>query len=234
MPQSLKLIAFLACLPTALTVTPPLVGIYPKRRAPPLVRDADGRMVVPPKAPPKNPAGTYVLIGVAIAGEIVLLIDALLRQYERPKALPVALAIFGLISLGLTSTLYYAVWGWLPTRRERALASQFCASCVGETLDKASPGAGTVNGVFGSIFVGLAERCPQCGSSIKTLWVFFLIPLFPIGSYRVLPVGKATFNRAWFISRKMPRLRGLQVWPLWLVSAAVVAAAVVGATHGAK
>lgn len=39
---------------------------------------------------------------------------------------------------------------------------------------------------FGSRLLGKSKTCTDCGSIISTLWICFLVPLIPIGSYRIL------------------------------------------------
>ena len=58
------------------------------------------------------------------------------------------------------------------------------------------------NIAVGSSLMGHGDLCPDCKSRIKTLWAIFLMPLFPFGSYRVIPVGQGLYlsrrtNLAW-------------------------------------
>ena len=171
-------------------------------------------------------AQIYADIGLALGltGAIILLIDAFKRQYESPKALPIGFALVGLLTFGLTSLIYYVIWGWAPGRPSGdPAASQFCAACLQATLDKPAPATATVNGLVGTRLMGMADRCPKCGSSVKTLWLMLLLPIIPFASYRILPVGKVTFNRASYVGRKMPRMNWGQVWPILSMLLAIVA-----------
>jgi hypothetical protein len=107
----------------------------------------------------------------------------------------------GLLSIGLTSIVYYAGWGWQPTRPTSAGAQRFCANCIASTLDTAPPSTMTHNFV-GTQFLGGADRCRICGSTVKTLWFVFLLPLVPFSSYRILPVGEATVIEGAYLGRK--------------------------------
>jgi hypothetical protein len=153
---------------------------------------------------------------------VVLMIDAVRRDYDGPKAWPVAIGCMGAFTFGLLSIPYYLIWGRLPTKREMPLAQTFCPRCIDETLDRPAPGTGTHNAI-GSALVGRAAVCPGCGSSIKTLWIMFMIPLVPLASYRILPQGTASLVSATYIGRK--RRDGIywpQVLPYLLVAACVI------------
>ena len=233
MPQFLKLVAFCFCLPLPIWLVYVDLSQTPSKLPPP-TRDKDGRYVIPNQrrfGPKTEPIVVNGAVAIMLASAVILLIDAFRRDYEGPKAWPIALAVFGLFSFGLTSTIYYAIWGWKPTHAEVATASQFCNECVRESLDRSAKGAWTINGLAGIRFIGAAHRCPACGSSIKTLWAFAVVPVFPLSTYRVLPVGVPTVNKAWFLSRKMPRLNWRQVWPLWMISLVVVGLLVFAVLH---
>jgi len=59
-----------------------------------------------------------------------------------------------------------------------------------------------MHNMLGTQFLGRADRCATCGSSVRTVWFTVILPLLPLGSYRVLPVGKAMVHKSWFRSRK--------------------------------
>lgn len=62
----------------------------------------------------------------------------------------------------------------------------FCEQCAFESTDDDAGDARTVNGT-GLHFYGHTNGCPQCGSTIRTLWlVFIFVPLWPMDSYRFL------------------------------------------------
>ena len=229
--QRVKLAAFACCLLPVLTIAVAVAMPKPARKPPGEMTRAQLRAM---NAPPTQAETLRALIPTMLAelGAIVLVVDAFRREYDNPKALPVAVALAGLISIGLTSIVYYAIWGWLPTKREHALAERFCSSCAAESHDWPAPGTFTVNGVFGTRLIGRASPCDTCGSSVKTLWFVFLLPLIPFGSYRVLPVGGASFVRSQYLSRRLPSVRWSQVWPLLALAAAVVGLIVLLARNG--
>src|SRR3954462_11813266 len=108
MPQSLKLIAFLPCLLT-LVMLVRTIAFQPPPRLPPAQRDSNGRLIPAPRQQQNVPPLVWMVIALPVLGAVVLLVDALMRQYEGPKALPIALAVVGLISMGMTSAIYYAI-----------------------------------------------------------------------------------------------------------------------------
>lgn len=75
---------------------------------------------------------------------------------------------------------------------------------------------------FGTRYYGSREAAED-GSYITTLWVTALfVPLVPIGSYRVLPVGKGTnwivHSSQNYMTRKVP-LCWEQIWHVYMVGA---------------
>jgi hypothetical protein len=147
-----------------------------------------------------------LIMGAMIAAELgalLLLIDALRRDYDAPRGWPIAIAVVGLMTFGIMSLLYFAIWGWEPAKRERPLAQDFCDACRAQTLERSAPPLAVFN-LLGTRFLGRGDRCATCGSSIRTVWFCVILPLLPLGSYRVLPVGQALAHKSWFLSRKAP------------------------------
>jgi hypothetical protein len=140
-------------------------------------------------------------------GALLFLVDAFRREYDSPRGWPLAIAILGLMTFGISSLLYFAIWGWEPAKRAKPLAEEFCDACRAQTLDQSAPSVGSFN-LMGTRFLGRADRCATCGSSIRTIWLCVILPLLPMGSYRVLPVGQALAHKSWFISRKAPLRTG--------------------------
>ena len=69
---------------------------------------------------------------------------------------------------------------------ERIGADGFCAECRGKTTDE-SPGDTTVvNLVFGTHLIGHDDVCPVCGSVVQTKWLQIILPVIPLGRYRVV------------------------------------------------
>jgi hypothetical protein len=97
----------------------------------------------------------------------------------------------------------------------------FCYDCVAASSAETAGDMSTFN-ACGSMFYGNAEKCPKCGSTIRTAWaVFGAFPLLPTGSYRVRSFE--TENR--FLSRQVPVL-WRQVLVTWAVGLAVLGAAI--------
>lgn len=91
------------------------------------------------------------------------------------------------------------------------MAENFCTACIESSSDESSGDVTSLNG-FGSAFFGEKNRCPDCGSVVRTVWfVLMHFPLIPLGSYRVKPVA-GTFRK--FHSRKLPLDLGQVIWTL--------------------
>ena len=215
MSGKIRFVAFLFCL---LPLTGLLVGKVMLKatggpfRAP--IRVVPHRSPHSPHAPQPsmNPSVRTALsltpVVLGLVGSLVLLVDAVTRRYETPKALPVAAAIIGVMSLGMGSVFYYLIWGVKAPPADTADATALCPVCVESTLDRAAPGAGSHN-LIGTAYVGSSDRCAECGSTVRTLWFTFLVPVLPLSSYRMLTLGDSSFIRSRFVGRK---IRGL-LWP---------------------
>jgi hypothetical protein len=120
------------------------------------------------------------------AAAVFFMVDAVRRKYRGSRATALAFAVFGLISVGIGSLVYYAIWGNQPLESAAGVFSLgLCAECLASTGDKPAPSTHTHNGLVGILFVGAADRCPHCYSVIRTLWLWWLIPVIPLGSYRI-------------------------------------------------
>jgi hypothetical protein len=95
------------------------------------------------------------------------------------------------------------------------MAKYFCSDCLAQSTDETAGPMRTVN-AMGTMFLGWARRCQICGSLIKTAWLMFGFPLFPLGSYRVL-----TLEDSRYYSRRVPLQRG-QVLVTWGIAYFVV------------
>ena len=83
----------------------------------------------------------------------------------------------------------------------------FCARCTAGSARPGAPGLSTRQGL-GRTFYGSAAPCGDCGSEVRTLWwVFLLLPVVPLGSYRVIAfeeeAADGTSTTA-FASRRVP------------------------------
>ncbi|HET6248053.1 MAG TPA: hypothetical protein VFE47_10180 [Tepidisphaeraceae bacterium] len=129
----------------------------------------------------------------AFAGIVLLIIDAFRRNYTIGRELPIALSLFGLLSLGLSSLVYYFAWGM--KRLDSAAdvyGTAFCSACVSRSDDR--PAGDTFsNLITGTKLLGHADACPHCRSYVQTLWACVGVPLFPGGSYRIIPIGPGVY-----------------------------------------
>jgi hypothetical protein len=78
---------------------------------------------------------------------------------------------------------------------ERIAADGFCAECRSQTTDESPGNTTTVNLVFGTRLSGHDDICGVCGSVLQTMWFWFVIPIFPMGKYRVRWVENGYIGR---------------------------------------
>ncbi len=188
MPLGVKIIAALGCLALLLYTELTLFGPAP-------AGPHGGTMS------PEFAGRAHVWIVVAgYAGIIVLMIDSFMRKYDTPVGWPLAWAIIGLGSFGLGSLIYFLGWGWPPARPGAPAAEAFCQRCVEESQPVSAGEIFSNNGV-GPGFFGASHLCSECGSTIKTYWVFAFLPVFPMAAYRVLSAGHSGLTEVYFISR---------------------------------
>jgi hypothetical protein len=85
--------------------------------------------------------------------------------------------------------------------------SPFCATCL-RASSPGSPGHIRTNQGIGKRFYGGADLCESCGARSRTLWwVFLLIPVLPLGSYRVIEFEEEAarhVSTTTFLSRRVP------------------------------
>jgi hypothetical protein len=141
-----------------------------------------------------------VTAAAPIPGElsaIFFVIDCFRRKYHGNRVPAAVLALSGLLTLGLTSLLYYLFWGYRPLKgRDQVYGDQFCAQCLAATDARPAPGALAVNVILGTRYLGASEPCARCRSVVRTLWLWILFPLVPLGSYRIISLdGKRFIGR---------------------------------------
>ena len=103
----------------------------------------------------------------------------------------------------------------------------FCSDCVSQSTDENAGDTSTYN-LCGTIFYGGSQRCPTCGSRIRTLWgVFLALPFLPLDSYRVIDVETILWGLGGgkYYSRRVPLQVGQIVWT-WLIAVAIATALV--------
>jgi len=82
-----------------------------------------------------------------------------------------------------------------------AQKTQFCRNCFVKTTDIPNQGwqkyfwdwaVNKKEGFnFGPAFGESCENtCPRCGSAIHRLWMYFFVPIIPLGKYRILHIMK--------------------------------------------
>jgi hypothetical protein len=84
---------------------------------------------------------------------------------------------------------------------ERIQANGFCAKCSSETTDESPGFVGSIYFV-GTRLIGRDIQCATCHATLQTLWFCLIIPLFPLGRFRVIYLGHG-FMSSRFIARKV-------------------------------
>ena len=135
-----------------------------------------------------TPVGRICSIALLAASFLAILffvVDAFRRQYDQERPLAIALAFTGVLSLGLTTVLYYLRWGSQPVRFQ--FNDHFCETCLQSSEEcNYSLNLQTFNYVIGGRLVGQSCRCAECGSTVRTHCFFlFGIPVYSAGSFRV-------------------------------------------------
>lgn len=95
------------------------------------------------------------------------------------------------------------------------MSDLFCETCLKNSSDERPSQLFRINGC-GTTFLGDAEPCDECGSTIRTVWVTALfIPVAPDASYRTIQVGFGSY-----VARKV-ELHEAQVYSVrfWTVVA---------------
>ncbi len=106
------------------------------------------------------------------------------------------------------------------------IATTFCEKCTAESNDTTPGNISTINGI-GRKFYGSAEPCPQCGSTIRTLWWTLVdIPIIPLGSFRY-QLRDAKISRSQFWARKT-QMRWGQIFKTWIIGLSAGAAVFAG------
>jgi len=115
----------------------------------------------------------------------------------------------------------------------------FCGECQADSEARSPGGVSASNGI-GRKFYGNADRCDNCGSVGRVLWVCIAhVPLIPLGSYRYLEAGgferRGLSTSTRFLARRTP-MRWGQVALHWCVGlgAAVLAVVVMAMWHSSK
>jgi len=118
----------------------------------------------------------------------------------RPEALDIARDELRRRHLDILSREQY----WTQFPAEKVGGDGFCASCRSRTTDESLGDTRTVNFVLGTRLIGHDDRCPACGSVLQTKWLQIILPLIPLGRYRVIYLERGLLS-GHYIGR---RLRG--------------------------
>ncbi len=89
-----------------------------------------------------------------------------------------------------------------------ALQQGFCEVCLAQTTDESPGNLRQINGIGTSwgFDLGGKDKCPTCGSVVKTKWFCFIFPLVPTDKFRVLSIQNKqslTGSRDRFLARKV-------------------------------
>ena len=130
-----------------------------------------------------------------LASITLFVVDAFRRKYEGPRARALGFALGGYFTLGLSSLIYYLFWGWRPLQLANEVygSGKFCADCIEASTVQAAPDSEMYEIGIGSVLLGNAKYCPNCKARIKTLWAWYIIPLCPLGSYRIIPTSMGRY-----------------------------------------
>ena len=71
-------------------------------------------------------------------------------------------------------------------QQKKAGSNGFCAYCRATTTNEPIGSISTHGPLFGKTLNGRDEPCPDCGSVVQTLWFRFLLPIVPLGKFRVI------------------------------------------------
>ena len=176
------------------------------------------------RQPAKSPAtewGVKIALGLCAASAVYFFVDAIRREITTGKTTALAIAFVGMLTFGFVSLLYYAIWGRHPLRPAADVYGdgRFCPRCLARSTDRPAPGTVVYNAIYGTQPMGAADRCDACKSVVRTIWLWLIVPLVPIGSYRMIAT-----ERNHYVGRRTS-LRWSQVLPVYgivLVLAAVV------------
>ena len=77
----------------------------------------------------------------------------------------------------------------------------FCQACLAETTEESVGTVFSVN-LIGTHLWGDSDPCSACGSIVQRKWLCIMMPLVPLGKYRVIHLGH-WFMSSKFIGRKL-------------------------------
>jgi hypothetical protein len=81
---------------------------------------------------------------------------------------------------------------WKDMPQEWLANAGFCCDCWAQTTDESPGDSFTVN-LIGTAVTGEEQLCPVCASTIKTKHFWIIVPLIPLGRYRVIRYGTSDY-----------------------------------------
>jgi hypothetical protein len=108
----------------------------------------------------------------------------------RPEALEVACDELRRRRLDVLNAEQY----WMRFPAERVGTDGFCEDCRAKTTDESPGDTIVVNFVFGMRLIGHDDRCAACGSVLQTKWLQIVLPIIPLGRYRVIYLEKGLLS----------------------------------------
>jgi hypothetical protein len=91
---------------------------------------------------------------------------------------------------------------WKQFPLQKVGSDGFCAGCRNQTTDE-SPGDMTVvNFICGQRLIGHDDQCSACGSLLQTKWVQIILPIIPLGRYRVIYLEKGMLSSR-YVGRRL-------------------------------
>jgi hypothetical protein len=81
---------------------------------------------------------------------------------------------------------------WRERPQEWLAQIGFCYDCWSQTTDE-SPGNTTTFNLIGTSLTGEEGKCSVCASTIRTKHFWLIVPLVPVGRYRVIRYGPTTY-----------------------------------------
>ena len=90
------------------------------------------------------------------------------------------------------------------------MTNDFCQSCKSNSEDISSGNVISLN-YIGRSFGGSARRCPHCDSTERNLYFAFIVPILPLGTWKVKRVGRGRILTRKLSAGSIPDF-GLKVW----------------------
>ena len=136
----------------------------------------------------------------ALDNHALLRLIAVEASDYRPEALNIARDELRRRNLDVLNREQY--WNQFPS--EQVGGDGFCEACRSQTIDESPGNTTTVNFAFGTRLIGHDDQCLACGSVLQTMWFQFVLPIIPMGQYRVIYLERGLFSGR-YVGRKLRR-----------------------------